>query len=247
MERLKDAVEGADGLRPFRAPSAVRRLGACLALAGALAAGGCAQDAREPAVRLVDGSRAPEAPVALADAGRLIVSTRVRILPAGALDPALLRGCSEAFGRAVLGPDDVVVERVGVGGRSLTFRHPKAQRLLGCDDGAGPREHAGPWCGFAEGKLRAGRVTDPRVDLSCRDRAGRQIAFAWLNPERGARWIAVEAGSYTEVYEVAAGLPVRVTTGIVRPERSSAVLEVTQYAPGGGELSRRSVEVFVAG
>ena len=69
-----------------------------------------------------------------------------------------------------------------------------------------------PGAGRSSGRLLHGRLLDPRLDILCRDRRGRPLAYAWVEPVPGAHWIGVDQGSYTEVYEVLAGLPVRVAT-----------------------------------
>jgi len=57
-----------------------------------------------------------------------------------------------------------------------------------------------------------GALLDPRLDILCRDRKGRALAYAWVDPAAGVRWIGVDQGSYTEVYEVLARLPVRIAS-----------------------------------
>ena len=38
------------------------------------------------------------------------------------------------------------------------------------------------------------------------------LAYAWVEPAAGARWIGVDQGAYTEIYEVLAALPVRIAS-----------------------------------
>jgi hypothetical protein len=58
----------------------------------------------------------------------------------------------------------------------------------------------------------------------------------------------VEQGSYTEMYEVLAGFPVRIATRRhIHLDRSSAEFELTQYDVHGHELVKATVEAAVAG
>jgi hypothetical protein len=143
--------------------------------------------------------------------------------------------------RAGIGNDSMVVERIGVFGESLTF--------YGCDggvDAAGERKP--PWCGSPAGLLFHGKLLDPRLDVLCRDRKGRPLAYAWVEPATGVRWIGVDQGGYIEIYEVLAGLPVRVASARgVQPGRARATFDVTQYDSHGKELVKGRLEARVAG
>ncbi len=146
-------------------------------------------------------------------------------------------------------PDTLVVERIGVLGESLTFADRRHRILYACDGGADPAgEHRPPWCSTSAGRLLDGHLLDPRLDLGCRDRNGRALAYAWIEPVGGTRWIGVDQGRYEEVYEVVGGVPVRIVSarGIdVSASRASFV--VTQYGPDGEALVKGVVEVAVAG
>ncbi len=204
------------------------RLAASAALALALA--GCGGP-KKPQT-LDDGSRPPVIPSALGHVrGRLVPGT-VRT----EVDPRRLASCLRDHG---LRRAPRAVERTGVAGESLTFR--QESYLYGCDSSGGRR------CGIRAGLVRYGRLLDPRLDIVCEDAKGKDVGFAWIQPVPGARWIAIREPSYTELYEVAGGLPVRVTTSRVHVRTSSATFEVVQYAPDGAELSRSTVEAFVAG
>ena len=152
-------------------------------------------------------------------------------------------------GEAGIKNDAVVVERIGVFGESLTFTNADHTTLYGCDggtDAAGERKP--PWCGNAAGRLVSGKLLDPRLDVLCRDAKGRPLAYAWAEPAAGVRWIGVDQGTYTEIYEVLAGLPVRIASARgVQPSRARATFDVTQYDSHGKELIRGKLEAQVAG
>jgi hypothetical protein len=145
--------------------------------------------------------------------------------------------------------DAVVVERIGVFGESLTFADSGDRILYACDggtDAAGERKP--PWCGSSAGLLYGGKLLDPRLDILCRDRKGRPLAYAWVEPAAGVRWIGVDQGTYTEIYEALAGLPVRIASARgIRPSRARATFDVTQYDSHGKELIKGKLEAAVAG
>jgi hypothetical protein len=143
----------------------------------------------------------------------------------------------------------LVVERIGVFGESLTFRDRGGQHVHACDGGFDPTgERRPPWCGRSVGRLYDGRLLDPRLDILCRGADGRRLAYAWVEPVAGSRWIGVDQGSYTEVYEVAGGLPVRVATRRgIDAGAARATFHLRQYGTRGNELLRGDLEAAVAG
>ena len=167
-----------------------------------------------------------------------------RVLPGPALGRRFA-GC-----RPTGVPTDVrVVERIGVFSESLTFADRRNRTLYSCDGGIDPAgERHLPWCGGSAGRLVAGRLLDPRLDVSCRDRDGRPLAYAWVVPAEGTHWIGVEQGRYTEVYEVLGSLPVRIATARgIDLARSRATFLVTQYDSHGKALIKGKLEAEVAG
>lgn len=178
--------------------------------------------------------------------GSVLTEARVlrRSLLGRRLESCLFRG-----DRAGVAADAVVVERVGVDGESLTFANRSRTGVYACDGGvdrAGERQP--PWCGAVFGELADGRLLDPRLDVLCRDRSGAPLAYAFVEPVAGAHWIGVEQAGYTEVYEVLAGLPVRiVSTRHVDAEDARAAFEVSQYDLRGRQLVKGELVAAVAG
>jgi len=127
--------------------------------------------------------------------------------------------------------DAVVVERIGVFGESLTFADSGHKTLYGCDggtDAAGERKP--PWCGNPAGLLFGGKLLDPRLDVLCRDPKGRPLAYAWVEPAAGVRWIGVDQGAYTEIYE-----------GARRATRADCIRPRRPAEPGACDLRRDAV------
>jgi hypothetical protein len=145
--------------------------------------------------------------------------------------------------------DAVVVERIGVFGESLTFADSGRKTVFACDGGTDPAgERKPPWCGSSAGRLFGGKLLDPRLDILCRDRKGRALAYAWVEPAAGVRWIGVDQGAYTEVYEVLAGLPVRIaSTRGIDAGQARATFDVAQYDNHGKEVIEGKLEAQVAG
>lgn len=206
-----------------------------------LAAAGCGKEDRPK--RLLYGEPAAELlPV------RGSVVTQTRVVHAGFLGRRLAL-CLSRFGESEPPAETIVVERIGVFAESLTFQDSRHRRVYACDGGTGASgEGPPPWCGASAGQLVDGRLLDPRLDILCRDAKGRSLAYAWVEPIAGAHWIGVDQDSYTEMYEVAAQLPVRIATARhVDREASRATFEVTQYDLNGRELLSSRLEAGVAG
>jgi hypothetical protein len=176
------------------------------------------------------------------------VVTQTRMLRGGFLGPRLTQ-CLAPADREIVSPDTVVVERVGVFGESLTFLDRAGRHVYACDGGVDPAgERREPWCGLSVGRLFDGKLLDPRLDILCHDPTGEPLAYAWVVPVAGAHWIGVDQGPYTELYEAAGDLPVRIasTRGVDRAH-SQASFDVTQYGMAGRELVRGTLETAVSG
>jgi hypothetical protein len=216
-----------------------------LALSCAVAATACRHDPGAPE-RLVDGSPAPAAPVELATIGDRAVVGKVEVVAVG----PLADGSAAASCLGELGADArarPVVTRMGVDGESVSFRAASGRELHACD-GTDPRDLDHRWCGSAYGRLEAGRLTDPRLDLACTTASGVPVAFAWVEPVPDAQFVAVRHRGFVEVYEAAAGLPVRVTTTTdVDLEESSATFEISEHDARGALLRSYRLTARVAG
>ncbi len=220
------------GARPAGAVLAAALAAAVLAGCG----GGGAPD------RLLDGSVAT-VPEPLRDLGGSPVGTKVEVVPSRVLRRSLA-ACG--LGGAAISRH-LAVRRVGVRTESVTVRI--GTDLRACDrDRSAVGEVGGRWCGTSAGRLRGGHLRDPRLDL-CSDSKGRVVAaFAWIEPSPAARFVAVDQPGYREVYRVAGGLPVRISTADdIDEASSSAVFEYTEYSAGGRPLGRKTLRAYVAG
>jgi hypothetical protein len=176
------------------------------------------------------------------------ILTEARVLRPGALG-SRFENCLPLGDRANVAGDAPVVERTGVDGESLTVANRNHTGVYACDGGIDSAGERGPpWCGEAFGALAGGRLLDPRLDVLCRDRRRAPLAYAFVEPIAGAHWIGVDQGGYVEIYEVLAGLPVRIaSTRQIDTEKARAAFEVTQYDVQGRELVRGRLEAAVAG
>jgi hypothetical protein len=206
-----------------------------------LLASGCDSDSRPK--RLLHGEAAAEfRPV---DESAVTVARVVRAAFLGRRFTLCLGGTD----RRAFPVDTLVVERIGVFAESLTFRDNAGRHVYSCDGGVDRAgEQPRPWCGRSVGRLYDGRLLDLRLDILCEDEEGRPLAYAWVEPAAGVHWIGVDQGGYTELYEVAGRLPVRIASrrGIDR-EAASATFHVTQYDIRGRELLEGMLEADVAG
>jgi len=145
----------------------------------------------------------------------------------------------------------VAIERVGPTAASITLRH--GSDLDSCDEIPNRLKDRNsqladtPWCGGAVGRLRDGALRDARLVLCWPADGGPLTAFAWINPRPGVRWIVIRDGETRHVYEVAAGLPVRVARKLKATVAESASFDVEEYASDGTRLRSYTLDTKVAG
>lgn len=187
---------------------------------------------------LFNGARPARSPPQLTSD---VVVSRVEVMTAKDLPDSLSARCPG------LSPHLRVVRRIGVAGGGLTFRDSREPAgVLACDAAPGEYELT-PWCGVSAGRLEGGRLRDPRLDL-CQSRDGRLTGFVWIEPLPSARWVGIDQGPFTEIYEVAGDLPVRIaSTRGIQLEGSRATFEVSQYDTRGRVLEEAKLEAAVAG
>ena len=218
-----------------------------LALPCALAATACRDDAPRVPTRLANGSPARASPISLETVDGATVATEVDSFRLGrvAHESALAR-CLERF--TTDAPIADVVVRTGVAGESVTVGTTSGRALYACD-GRSVRGARTGWCGTAYGRLERGRLRDPRLDLTeCSDGAGRPVAFAWIEPRRNTRFVALRQPGYVEVYPVTRGLPVRIATATgIDVESSHASFELSEHDARGRLLRAYDLETGVAG
>lgn len=195
---------------------------------------------------LLDGSKAPQVPVALEGVGGTAVLTKSRQVPfrdivAGSLADA----CVREWARGTR-PMPRVVERVGVITESVTIR--SGSNLYGCDNSQGARERNRRWCGMSFGTLYGGRLRDPRLDVLCTTTNGSPVGFLWVEPSRSSSYVVVRQKGFAEVYEATGGLPVRLaTTEGVSIETFRASIDVSEHDERGRLIRRYVLEALVAG
>jgi hypothetical protein len=207
---------------------------------------GCSGGDDATALELLDGTTPTELGIELEGIEGDVVVTSHAVVSTSSLDPGSAAGtCLERFEELDVGIS--AVTRVAAATESVTFTEP-ARAIFGCDNSAGEREDDRRWCGGAYGELRAGRLSDPRLDILCRTAAGDSVGFVWVDPGEGTHYVAVEQPGYTEVYEVADDLPVRIATvNGVDVETSSAKFEYSEHDADGNRLREETLEAFVAG
>lgn len=208
---------------------------------------GCG-DGRDAPRTLVDGSPARTLRVELEAVDRPIVASRVverdvRAVAQGSRIASCLR--DEWSER----PAGIVVRRIGVLGESVTFSSRSDRSLQACDGTRSADLRALPWCGHSFGRLTGGRLHDPHLGLGgCRSEEGKHVAFAWVEPGPRTRYVVIDQAGFSEAYETAADLPVRVaTTTRVDERRLRAVLEVSEHSADGRKLRSYELEASVSG
>ena len=224
----------------------LRRGRLVLAAIAGLVQVGCLGDS-EPPSRLVDGSAAQAPSVALEGAASPQVETKATAIDANGVRVGPVARCLAATHEHT--PRGPVVSRVGVDGESVTFRTASGRGLVACD---GTAMHTGSdraWCGTALGRLRNGRLLDPRLDLAaCSTPSGGPVAFAWVDPGQRTRYVAVKRDGFVEEYPVIAGLPIRIAaTSGIDLDTSSASFEVSEHDSNGSLLRSYTLRARVAG
>jgi hypothetical protein len=215
-----------------------------LASALLLAGSSCAERERAPAT-LVDGSRARQPPVELEGVSGPAVLTATRALRRAGMDARVESCADQGWSERPSGPAAL---RIGVDGVSVTLGGGARGGVYACDGSPG-RDAGTTWCGVAFGRRVDGRLLDPRLDLGgCFSAHARPVAFAWIEPERGARYVVVRHSRFAEVFEVAAELPVRATTTErVDLERSRATFAVSEHSASGALVRRYVLAAHAAG
>jgi hypothetical protein len=218
-----------------------------VALALSILLVGCADHSDVAAPSLLDGSTASELPVELEGVDEAVL-TSASVVPVASIEPDSAAGLClhgqyaerEASGSAVV--------RVGVISESITFRETSGVTILGCSNSPGPREGNRRWCGGAHGQLYSGRLRDPRLSIACRTTDGTLVGFVWVQPADDVRYVAVEQPEYTEVYQEAGGLPVRIfTMSGVDLNTTSATFSVSEHDADGRRIREYELKAFVAG
>ena len=212
----------------------------------AIGATGCAREGSIPRT-LVDGSPARAADVTLDGVDGPVLVTRTssadlqEIAGAPGIESCLLEDWNAR-------PAPPIVHRVATVGESVTFASALGRTLQACD-GSGTAAGSRSWCGHAFGRLGRRGLLDPRLDLGgCRTDDGRPIAFVWIDPGPDTSYVVVRRHGFSEAYETAAGLPVRVAvTERIDVARSGAVVKVSEHSADGRELRASEVEAFVSG
>jgi hypothetical protein len=210
-----------------------------------VAATACAGGAPTPPTVLSDGSAARPPPIALEGVEGPSILTRARVRPRDRVETGSQTArCLDA---ARASATAVVVERVGVSGTSVTVFGPRNHTVYGCDASGISAMADTPWCGHAFGRLDAGRLSDPRLSLTCRSGNDDPLGFAWIQPDAAASYLVVRRQGYSEVYPVGGRAPVRIITDDVDQDSVSATFSVGEHAPDGRRLSAYEVEARVSG
>jgi len=213
-----------------------------------LVVAGCSGDDGGAPTRLMDASPAPNLTVELESVDQPIVSTRVRVVRAakrrpGTTSAACLRGRNWG-----IRPEGPSVERLGVYSESVTFLQESRRGVFGCDNSPGGREGNRRWCGGAYGALYSGHLRDPRLGLLCSSGDGDPMGFVWVEPSPATRYVSVEQPGFTEVYEVAGELPIRIaTTSGVNTDPLGATFNLFEHDAAGQLLRRYELDAVPAG
>jgi hypothetical protein len=224
------------------------RLSVVALVVAALLAGCAGESEGNGVVSLLDGSSAGKAPVELEGVDRGTVLTSATAIAINAIEPDSAAASCLRDEFAELDARGSAVVRVGVASESVTFEEASRQGIFACSNSAGPREENRRWCDGAYGQLYSGRLRDPRLSSLCKTTDGSYVGSVWVQPGDDVRYVAVEQPEYTEVYEVAGGLPIRIfTVSGVDVETSSATFDISEHDAGGRRLRDYELKAFVAG
>ena len=197
---------------------------------------------------MLDGSSAAEVPVELEGVDGPAVLTSATAIPIDAIEPDSAANSCMQDQLVELDVVGSAVVRVGVASESVTFEDASRGGLFACSNTAGTREENRRWCSGAYGRLYSGKLRDPRLSIACTTTDGAKVGFVWVQPADRARYLAVEQPEYTEVYEAAAGLPIRIATvSGVDVETSSATFSVSEHDAEGRRIREYELKAFVAG
>lgn len=227
-------------------PSVTQRLFLLIALAAAGAGlTGCFGE-DETGVLLLDGTPGREAPVELEGVQGDTILTATTVIPVGSLEPGTFaHSCLEERSADTAAEGSAVV-RVGVTSESVTVREAGGRALRGCSS-SGRRDNDQSSCGSVHALLDSGRLRDPRLSVACTTTDGKPVGSAWIEVSERTRYVAVWQPGYLEVYEAAAGLPVRVATVTDVKLEGSATFDLSEHDAEGRLLRRDRVEMAVAG
>lgn len=206
---------------------------------------GCTGETPPTPTTLMDGSPARPPAVALEDVDVPSVATVVRVTPGGS--PRVDSNAASCIASIGSQAEGAIVERVGVDGLSVTFLGSGRRTAHACDAASGRSGTREAWCGHAFGRVEPGRPRDPRLSLSCRSADGDPVAFAWIQPDSATTHVVVRRSGYAEVYAVAAGAPVRVTTADADLASSRATFAISEHARDGSRIRSYELEAQVAG
>ena len=196
--------------------------------------------------KLIDGSPTRVQPLEFEGIDAPAVSTKVRVLSVARLERgSRAERCLHGRFTDRRASASVVV-RTSVELISVTAENASGTVVVGCFDSAGKRRENGRWCGRAYGRLSAGRLTDPRLDVLCRTRAGAQIGTAWVEAAERARYVVVSQNGYAEAYETGGGVPVRIAS-TRDVDGSRAAFDISEHGADGGLLRSYRLEAYVAG
>ncbi len=197
---------------------------------------------------MLDGSSGQAPSVELEGIDDTVVLTSAAVLPVASIIPQSAAGTCLRERHSSLEAAGSAVARIGVSSESVTFRQAPGVAIFGCSNTAGEREENRRWCGISSGRLNSGRLDDPRLDIICKTTEGTSVGFVWVQPNDDVRYIAVEQPGYTEVYEAAAGLPIRIATvSGVDVEASSATFTISEHDAEGRRIREYELVAFVAG